>query len=625
MKDGFLRVAAVTPNIRVADPAHNVSEILRQLRELPQNTAVAVFPELSITGCTCGDLFLQPTLLQGAENALAYLLAGTADMRTVITVGLPVQVNGSLYNCAALLYKGELLGLVPKTYLKKDSRYFAAGDTSPLLVTVAGQQTTLAAEQIFTCADLPSFRLGVELSDDLYAPQSVSTALALQGATVIANLCACPETAGAAVYRETLVQVQSAKLNAAYICANAGNGESTTDTVFAGGNHIAENGTILQQSAPFTTGAIYTEIDVNRLVSERMKNGFSVSAPLSETVFSLSVQDLQLTRTFEKFPFVPQNAVQKDRRAEEILSIQAAGLQKRLAHTNLKAVVGLSGGLDSALALLVITRAYDALGWDRKDIHTVTMPCFGTTGRTFNNAKILAETLGTTLHTIPIREAVLQHFSDIGHDGVTTDVTYENAQARERTQVLMDLANQVNGLVVGTGDLSELALGWATFNGDHMSMYGVNGGVPKTLVRHLVDFEAKRIGGDAGAVLRDILDTPVSPELLPPKDGEIAQQTEQLVGPYVLHDFILYYAIRYGYTPAKIYRIACHAFYDAFTTAEIKKWLLNFYKRFFGAQFKRSCLPDGPKVGSVSFSPRSDWQMPSDAVAALWMKEAENV
>ncbi len=625
MKDGFLRVATITPHIRVADPAHNVSEILRQLRDLPENTAVAVLPELSITGSTCGDLFLQPALLKGAENALAYLLAGTASMNTVIAVGLPVQVNGSLYNCAAVLYKGKLLGLMPKTFLKQDDRYFTAGDEAPASVTVAGQETVFGTGQIFSCADLPSFRLGVELSDDLYAPQSVSTALALMGATVIANLSALPETAGASIYRENVIAVQSAKLHVAYICANAGNGESTTDTVFAGRNYIAENGVLLKQSTPFTTGVTYTEIDTERLVSERMKNGFFCSSPLFETAFSFPLQELELTRRFEKYPFVPKDTYQKKQRAEEILSIQAAGLQKRLSHTNLKAVVGLSGGLDSALALLVIVRAYDALGWDRKDIHTVTMPCFGTTGRTFNNAKILAEALRTTLHTIPVREAVLQHFSDIGHDGITTDVTYENAQARERTQVLMDLANQVNGLVVGTGDLSELALGWATFNGDHMSMYGVNGGVPKTLVRHLVDFEANRIGGDAGTVLLDILNTPVSPELLPPENGEIAQQTEQLVGPYVLHDFILYYAVRFGYAPAKIYRIACDTFRFEFTENEIKKWLLNFYKRFFGAQFKRSCLPDGPKVGSVSFSPRGDWQMPSDAVAALWITEAENL
>ncbi len=631
MKDGFVRVAAVTPAIRVADCRYNVKQILKEIAEIPEDTMLAVFPELSITGCTCGDLFLQPTLQKGAVEALSYLLANTQDCDTVLVVGLPVADGAAVYNCAAVLQSGRVLGLIPKRDIPAHSelspaRYFTPGNTLPRPIRIAGQDTLMGGELLFACKELPDVQFGVDMSDLLQTPITPAQVLATAGATIIANPCAHPETVGQNDFRRQLISTQSARLSCGYISAGAGEGESSTDLVFAGRNIIAEKGTVLAQSAPFETGAIYTEIDVDRLLFDRRRgNAFVADHPVQTVGFSYPPHPLSLTRAVAQYPFIPQDENARAGRAEEILSIQTMGLVKRLKHTHAGTVVGLSGGLDSALALLVVARAYDRLGLSRSGIHAVTMPCFGTTDRTLHNARALAETAGATLHEIDISDAVRQHLSDIGHDGVTLDVTYENAQARERTQVLMDLANRFGALVIGTGDLSELALGWATYNGDHMSMYGVNASVPKTLVRCLVEYEAGRLGGEIGEALLDILNTPVSPELLPPKDGVISQQTEQLVGPYALHDFFLYYLVRFGFPPAKVYRLALAAFEEDFEPAEIQKWLKTFVRRFFMQQFKRSCLPDGPRVGSVSLSPRGDWQMPSDAEATLWLEQIEHL
>ncbi len=630
MKDGFLRVAAATPPIRVADTVYNTAQIKAQLDALPGNTAVAVFPELCVTGYTCSDLFLQPALLRAAEAAVRELLDITLGMDTVVIVGVPVSYQAELYNCAAVLHKGRLLGLVPKANLPSYSEFYEGRQFTPApLQTVstvyAGQETRLGRNLLFRCRSLPDFCLGVEICEDLWAGTQPSQQLAAAGATVIANLSASDESIGKADFRRQLVSMQSARLNCAYIYADAGEGESTTDLVFAGQNLIAEDGTILVESARFTTGIVSTEIDLQKLCYERRRISSFETTGAAETIeFDRPVVPLELTRPINPLPFVPQNAADQNARCEEVLSIQTAGLARRLEHTRSCAVLGLSGGLDSALALLVTVRAFDRLGRSRADIHAVTMPCFGTTSRTLNNARTLATACGATLHEIDITASVRQHLQDIGHDGAH-DVTYENAQARERTQVLMDLANRLGGLVVGTGDLSELALGWATFNGDHMSMYGVNASVPKTLVRHLTAYEARRYGGVLGAALLDVLDTPVSPELLPPENGVIAQKTEQLVGPYELHDFFLYHMLRYGVPPAKIYRLACRAFAGQFAPDEIKKWLATFVRRFFAQQFKRSCLPDGPRVGSVALSPRGDWRMPSDASAAVWLSELETL
>lgn len=628
MKDGFLRVAAATPPIRVADTVYNTAQIKAQLDALPVHTAVAVFPELCVTGYTCSDLFLQPALLRAAEAAVRELLDVTLGMDTVVIVGVPVSYQAELYNCAAVLHKGRLLGLVPKANLPSYSEFYEGRQFTPappqtVSTVYAGQDTCLGRNLLFRCRSLPDFCLGVEICEDLWAGTQPSQQLAAAGATVIANLSASDESIGKADFRRQLVSMQSARLNCAYIYADAGEGESTTDLVFAGQNLIAEDGTILAESARFTTGIVSTEIDLQKLCYERRRISSFETTGAAETIeFDQPVVPLELTRPINPLPFVPQNAADQNARCEEVLSIQTAGLARRLEHTRSCAVLGLSGGLDSALALLVTVRAFDRLGRSRADIHAVTMPCFGTTSRTLNNARTLATACGATLHEIDITASVRQHLQDIGHDGAH-DVTYENAQARERTQVLMDLANRLGGLVVGTGDLSELALGWATFNGDHMSMYGVNASVPKTLVRHLTAYEARRYGGVLGAALLDVLDTPVSPELLPPENGVIAQKTEQLVGPYELHDFFLYHMLRYGVPPAKIYRLACRAFAGQFAPDEIKKWLTTFVRRFFAQQFKRSCLPDGPRVGSVALSPRGDWRMPSDASAAVWLSELE--
>lgn len=623
MKHGFVRVAAATPSIKVADCAYNADQICQLALNAPGDTALMVFPELCITGYTCGDLFLQDTLLRGAGKALETILGKTVGLDMVLVVGLPVRADGALYDCAAVCYHGDLLGLVPKNVLKNyaafyETRHFTKGSGVDTIVTVAGQPARLCADQVFACRQLPAFCIGVTLGDDDGA------ALAKAGATVIVNLTAADECVGAQAARLRKAVTVSESLCCGYVCANAGLGESTTDTVFSGQDIIAENGTILSKTAPFSADMAITELDLQRLAYDRRRMNTFLPTAADTVWFDMPVRTLTLTRVVSPLPFIPTEEAARAARFEEILCIQAAGLCARLSHTRSHAVIGLSGGLDSALALMVAVRAYDMLGKPHADLHTVTMPCFGTTGRTLNNARILADACGTTLHEIDVSKSVTQHLEDIGHSG-THDVTYENAQARERTQVLMDLANTFGGLVIGTGDLSELALGWATYNGDHMSMYGVNASIPKTLVRHLVAYEATRIGGETETALQDILDTPVSPELLPPENGVISQKTEDLVGPYELHDFFLFHMLRYGASPAKIYRLCRHAFGDRYEPAAIKKWLVTFLRRFFMQQFKRSCLPDGPRIGSVGLSPRGDWRMPSDASAALWLAEAEQL
>ena len=633
MKDGFLRVGAATPSIRVADCVYNARQITALAHRAPAGTALLVFPELCVTGYTCGDLFLQPVLLDGAEAAVRQILQETACLPMLLLVGVPVRVGAALYNCAAVCFQGVLLGLVPKSFLPSYSEFYEGRHFTPALthnqtVTFAGQSVPLGKNLLFRCRSLPGFCLGVEICEDLWVNQQPSQLLAGAGATVLANLSASDESIGKDDFRRQMVAMQSARQVCAYIYADAGEGESSTDLVFAGHNLIGENGSILAESDRFTTGVVTTEVDLERLAYERRRLTTYANTDIGSSVetvwFDLPVRLLDLTRPVEPLPFVPSNPSTQTKRCEDILTIQAEGLVKRLRHTGSCAVLGLSGGLDSALALLVAVRAFDRVEKSRDEIHAVTMPCFGTTGRTLNNARTLAQACGATLHQIDIGPAAAQHLRDIGHQG-QLDVTYENAQARERTQVLMDLANRYGGLVIGTGDMSELALGWATYNGDHMSMYGVNASVPKTLVRHLVAYEAKRCGGQLGQALQDILDTPVSPELLPPKDGEISQKTEDLVGPYELHDFFLYHFLRFGTPPVKIYRLAKLAFGEKYQPEVIKKWLTTFLRRFFAQQFKRSCLPDGPRIGSVSLSPRGDWRMPSDAIASLWLEELEKI
>ncbi len=631
MKDGFLRVAAATPQIKTADCDYN-AEAIAVLAEqgAQQGAGLIVFPELSLTGYTCGDLFAQQTLQNGALNALHLLCERTAALDAVLVVGLPVTNEAKRFNCAAVLFKGKVLGLVPKKNVPNygefyEYRHFAPG-ISGATICINGEEVPFGTDLLFVCKNMPEFTLGVEICEDLWVPEPPSGALCAAGATIIANPSASDEVIGKSDYRRALVTGQSARTVGAYVYCDAGEGESSTDMVFSGDNLIAENGTLLARSQSFTTGIIFADIDLQRLQSERRRmTTYPQTASLRKIPFSLQTKTQQLSRYVDPHPFVPADTNDLKHRCEEILNMQAAGLRARLRHTHAKtAVVGLSGGLDSTLALLVMTRAFDSLQLDRKGILAVTMPCFGTTARTKNNAQLLAEAIGCTFREVPIADAVHVHLRDIGHDETTLDVTYENAQARERTQVLMDIANQSGGLVIGTGDLSELALGWATYNGDHMSMYGVNASVPKTLVRHLVAYVASQ-DDTLSAVLLDILATPVSPELLPPKDGEISQQTENIVGPYELHDFFLYYVIRFGFTPGKILRLAEHAFAGVYPRNTILSWMKTFYRRFFSQQFKRSCLPDGPKVGSVTLSPRSDWRMPSDASAALWQKELEQL
>ncbi len=641
MRDGFVKVAAGTPKIRVADCRYNAEQIFTLMREADkQGVRVLCLPELCLTGYTCGDLFLQNTLLRGAEEGLKTILEATRNLDMVAAVGLPVRANNKLYNCAAVIHKGKILGLVPKTHIPNygefyERRWFAsAADSSFLDCTMefAGQEVVgLSPYQIFSC-NMPNLVLGVEICEDLWVADPPSTRLCAQGATLILNLSASDEVVGKADYRRQLVTGQSARLACGYVYADAGEGESSTDLVFGGHNLIAENGSLLAERR-FATGLTVSEIDVDRLIHDRRRtNTFTFGKEPPEIWrcgFTLPVEETRLTRYVSPSPFVPEDAAGRAERCEEILRIASLGLKKRLEHTGAKtAVVGLSGGLDSTLALLITALAMGMLNRPASDIVAVTMPCFGTTARTKSNAELLAERMGATLKIIDISQAVRRHFTDIGQSMENHDITFENGQARERTQVLMDIANQTGGLVIGTGDLSELALGWCTYNGDHMSNYAVNCSIPKTLVRHLVAYLARDNAEKDEAlhdVLEDILDTPVSPELLPAVQGEISQRTEDLVGPYELHDFFLYYMLRWGFPPRKIYRLALYALGKTYTPDVILKWLKTFYRRFFSQQFKRSCLPDGPKVGSAALSPRGDWRMPSDASAALWQAELETL
>lgn len=591
------------------------------------------FPELCITGYTCSDLFLQQTLLKTAESSVYRIIEETKNLDIISVVGVPVAFREALYNCAAVIFKGKLLALVPKANIPNysefyEARHYTSGKNTDFEIEYAGRKTVLTDKVLFQNKNMPDFTIGVEVCEDLWVAESPSIALAKSGATVICNPSTSDDTIGKAEYRRSLVRMQSGKLCCAYIYTDSGFGESTTDTVYSAQNIICENASLLSESERFTTGITYADIDVQKLMGERrrMSTFCYDNENIRRIYFDMPLTDTKLSRKFEQTPFVPSAKDDLSRRCKEIITMQATGLATRLAHTGIKNVVlGLSGGLDSTLALIVCVHAFDMLGIDRKNIHTVTMPCFGTTKRTKSNAEKLAEAYNVSFEEINITAAVRQHFIDIKHDESVTDITYENSQARERTKILMNLSNKYGGLVIGTGDLSELALGWATYNGDHMSMYAVNVSIPKTLVRYLTAYEAEISDGELKTVLLDVLDTPVSPELLPPdKNGEIAQKTEDVVGPYELHDFFLYYFVRFGFTPSKIYYLAKHSFAGKYNNDTIKKWLVTFLKRFFSQQFKRSCLPDGPKVGSVTLSPRSDWRMPSDASVRIWLDELEN-
>ena len=634
MRHGFIKVAAATPDIRVADVDYNKGQIIKQMDEAAEAGAkIIVFPELCITGYTCSDLFLQDILLNSAKKALVEIAEHTKNLDALVFVGVPIAVGGELYNVAAALNHGNILGFTTKSFLPNygefyEMRQFRPGPKKAEKILFGGKEIPFGPQLLFVENQMANLIVSSEICEDVWSPVPPSIEAAREGATVIVNCSASDETIGKASYREALISGQSARLISGYIYANAGEGESTTDLVFGGHNLIAENGTILAEAKRFSNGIIYTEFDVQKIANERRKNTTFTETQehvLPRIPFGLEQTETILTRTFPSRPFVPRDDQERAKRCEEILTIQAMGLKKRLAHTHAKsAVVGISGGLDSTLALLVTAKAFDALGLERSGITAVTMPCFGTTDRTYQNACKMSLKVGATLREVRIGDAVMQHFKDIGHDPQDHSVTYENSQARERTQVLMDIANQTGGLVIGTGDMSELALGWATYNGDHMSMYGVNASVPKTLVRHLVHYYADTYEDSSlKEVLYDVLDTPVSPELLPPKDGEIAQKTEDLVGPYELHDFFLYYFLRMGYEPGKIYRIAKLSFAGEYDDETIYKWLRTFCWRFFSQQFKRSCLPDGPKVGTVALSPRGDWRMPSDACVALWIQNLE--
>lgn len=636
MKQGFVKVAAVTPKIKIGDPKFNAVSICENLKAAYRKGAkVIVFPELCITGYTCGDLFLQELLLGEALQALFGIAKATKGFDALVMVGLPVEKDGRLYNVAAILQDGNILGMVPKANIPSyaefyEGRHFSEGNRQAESFFLNGKEIPFGTNLLFPCMNLKGLVVGCEICEDLWVANPPATNHALMGATVIGNLSASNETVGKDEYRELLVKSASARLICGYIYTSSGDGESTQDLVFGGHNLIAENGTLLSESKHFLGETIYGDIDVQRILTERCKMGTfgnKPQMPYTMVPFFLKISKTGLERTFESMPFVPGDEEKRKRRCEQILSIQSFGLKKRYEHTGLKkAVLGISGGLDSTLALLVTVRTFDMLSLERKGIVAVTMPCFGTTDRTYDNACKLAKALGVTLEEIDIREAVTVHLRDIGQDMENHDVTYENSQARERTQVLMDIANREGGLVIGTGDMSELALGWATYNGDHMSMYGVNAGVPKTLVRHLVKYYADTCGDrQLKEILLDVLDTPVSPELLPPVDGTIAQKTEDLVGPYELHDFFLYYMLRCGFSPSKVYRVAKQAFKGLYDDGTILKWLKTFYRRFFSQQFKRSCLPDGPKVGSVALSPRGDLRMPSDACVRIWMDELEKL
>lgn len=641
MDYGFVRVAAAIPPVSVADCRANVEGIIGLMNEAAaRGVQLVVFPELSITAYTCGDLFGHRLLLDEAEHSLQYLLEQTASLPLLSVVGMPVASATRIYNCAVVFSGGKIRGVVPKTYIPNynefyEARWFTYGaDADFDEITLCGQQVPFGTNLLFRFGRAT---LGVELCEDLWTPCPPSSYHALQGADIIANLSASDELIGKHDYLLSLLKQQSARCRAAYVYASSGFGESSTDLVFAGNAIVAECGTVVAESERFSfePQLVVTEVDVERLQGERcVTNTFSSASVAGKPYHTVDCSDIPVvpvhyTRTVAPHPFVPSHPETLDRRCREILDIQISGLAKRLLHTHARtAVIGISGGLDSTLALLVCVQAFDKLSIPRDRIVGVTMPGFGTTDRTYQNAIGLMQALGVTVREIPIREACIQHYKDINHDIAVHDVTYENSQARERTQILMDIANQTNGMVIGTGDLSELALGWATYNGDHMSMYAVSAGIPKTLVKYLVAWVARhRIEDAARVILLDIVDTPISPELIPADEqGNITQKTEDLVGPYELHDFFLYYMLRFGFRPAKIYYLAMRARFDQpYDAATIKKWLTIFMRRFFNQQFKRSCLPDGPKVGSVAISPRGDWRMPSDASSAMWLRECESL
>ncbi len=637
MRYGFVKVCAATPKIRVADVKFNKDIIIKTIAESAKaGSQLTVFPELCVTGYTCGDLFNQKVLLESVHDALWEICKATEGIKTLTFIGAPLELSGRLYNCAIAVCNGEILGVVPKTYIPNygefyERRHFSPAPRKKGKINICGREYPFHTDLVFRADNFKAFSVSAEICEDLWAPLSPSVSHTRAGANIIVNLSCSDETVGKSEYRRNLVKMQSGKLISGYVYCDAGDGESTTDMAFAGHNLIAENGALLAESKLFDNGLLYAEIDVEALSSERrrMSSGYFYGADGCDDNdyeiigFNSFEGDKDISREFPRLPFVPDDGSALRERTELILSIQSKGLEKRLEHTNSKAVLlGVSGGLDSALALLVCCRAFRSLGKSAENIIAVSMPGFGTTERTKDNALELIEALGATRKIIPITESVLRHFDDIGHDPKVHDVTYENAQARMRTMILMDLANKIGGLVIGTGDLSECALGWATYNGDHMSMYGVNSSVPKTLVKHLIKYEAEKLGGNAEKVLADILATEISPELLPPdNNGQIAQKTESIVGPYVLHDFFLYYAVRWGFSPEKVQYLAEKTFSGEFDEATISKWLKSFYERFFKNQFKRSCMPDGVKIGSVTLSPRGDWRMPSDAVSELWLNK----
>jgi len=636
MTDGFIKVASATCDIKVADTKHNADAIVEKIKEAAdRGVKIICFPELCITGYTCGDLFLQDTLIKGAMEAVEYIAYETKHLDIVAIVGLPCVINQKLYNIAVVINHGEVLGGTAKQNLPNynefyELRHFTAADCDfkEEVSFGKGKSSYICCNQIYSLESMPNLKFGIEICEDLWVADSPSIRLAESGAVIIFNLSASDEVIGKSEYRRNLIKAKSGSLCCGYVYADAGIGESTQDMVFAGHNIIVENGSVLAESELFENDMIIADIDVDKLAHERRRmNTFKAGVRAEEIKCVLAKTNTVLEHTTPKLPFVPAEQSNLNNRCKEILTMQSVGLATRIKHIGCKdVVIGLSGGLDSTLALIVAVHAFDRLGLDRSGIRAITMPCFGTTDRTYNNACKLALEYHTSLEEINIKDSVLQHFKDIGQSENIHDVTYENSQARERTQILMDKANMYGGIVVGTGDLSELALGWATYNGDHMSMYAVNASIPKTLVRWLVDYESRNATENLRMILNDILDTPVSPELLPPDEkGNIAQRTEDLVGPYELHDFFLYYMLRFGFTPRKIYRLATMSFAKDYSKEFILKWLKIFYRRFFSQQFKRSCMPDAPKVGTVTLSPRGDFRMPSDASYSIWMKELDEI
>ena len=634
MNDGFIRIATASFHTSISNCKHNTNQILQQINKANQKQAkIIVFPELAITGYTCGDLFFQERILNETLNQLHRIMLETIDKNIMIIVGLPFEKDNRLYNVAAVLHQGKILGIIPKTHIPNyqefyEARYFASAPLENQIISLFNQEVYFGNKLIFINKEMPAMSIGVEICEDLWVLEPPSGKLAQEGALIIANPSASNELTGKKDYRNQLVASQSARCIVAYAYSNSGIGESTTDVVFSAHQLIYENGIKLAESSLYETGIHYADIDLNKLVSERRRMmSYSTSQTYQQVYFSMPVEEIELNRYYPTHPFVPSDLILRDQRCQEVLMIQAMGLKQRLESTNTKKVViGVSGGLDSTLALLVTKMAFDLLKLPRENIYAITMPCFGTTKRTKDNALGLMKSLEVTYETIDITKAVLQHFKDINQDDKNYDITYENAQARERTQVLMDKANQIGGIVIGTGDLSEIALGWSTYNGDHMSMYAVNCSIPKTLVRYLVEYIAEIPENSMlKQFLLDVLDTPVSPELLPAKENEITQKTEDIIGPYELHDFFLYHVMRFGLEPKKLLRIAKVAFKNYHDEVVIKKWMRVFYRRFISQQFKRSCIPDGPKVGSVALSPRGDLRMPSDASFEIFMQEIDEL